>query len=170
MNICEVFISAILHGQTFFATCSQLHTSRILIERVERGKGLRKKVKIELEDTDGTKYSFALEGKISKDKILKVMDALELMEIPLDNAFSTLQRGQDGTFYSRVREIIESDFAGLEFSSSDIARQLEEKHGTPVKLSTVSTYLARLADEDYLKRERFGNSWVYRRNYLKARS
>ncbi|MDE1853969.1 MAG: BlaI/MecI/CopY family transcriptional regulator [Thaumarchaeota archaeon] len=41
------------------------------------------------------------------------------------------------------------------------------KYAQPVKLSTISTYLARLADKQYIKRERFGNSWVYRRVYLK---
>jgi len=48
-----------------------------------------------------------------------------------------------------------------------VAREFEDKYGQPVKLSTISTYLARLADKQYIKRERFGNSWVYRRVYLK---
>ncbi len=127
---------------------------------------MRRKIKIELEDSDGIKYSLSVEGKISREKILKFMDALELMDIPVE----TFEHKQDGTFYSRVREIIETDFAGVQFSSSDVARELEEKYGMPVKLSTISTYLARLAEDEYLKRERFGNSWVYRRNYLKSRA
>lgn len=127
---------------------------------------MRKKIKIELEDSDGVKYSLSVEGKISREKVLKFMDALELMDIPVE----TFERKQDGTFYSRVREIIETDFAGVQFSSSDVARELEEKYGMPVKLSTISTYLSRLAEDEYLKRERFGNSWVYRKNYLKSRA
>jgi hypothetical protein len=127
--------------------------------------GLRRRVKIEIEDSEGTKYSFALEGRVSKDKVLKIMDVIELIDLPVEN----VQRKYEGTFYSRVQEVIDTSFAGLEFSSSDVARELEEKYGMPVKLSTISTYLARLADEEYLKRERFGNSWVYRKNYLKSR-
>jgi predicted transcriptional regulator len=48
-----------------------------------------------------------------------------------------------------------------------VAREFEDKYGQPVKLSTISTYLARLADKQHIKREKFGNSWVYRRVYLK---
>jgi predicted transcriptional regulator len=64
--------------------------------------------------------------------------------------------------------LLETDFAAGDFSSSDIARGFEEKYNQPAKLSTVSTYLARLADKQYIRRERFGNSWVYRRVYLKT--
>jgi predicted transcriptional regulator len=63
---------------------------------------------------------------------------------------------------------LETTFAAGDFSSSDVARELEDKYNQPVKLSTISTYLARLADKHYIRRERFGNSWVYRRVYLKT--
>ena len=55
---------------------------------------------------------------------------------------------------------------GKEFSSADIARDYEELHGEPIGLSTVSTYLSRMAERGALKRQKFGNSWVYRRVHL----
>jgi len=95
---------------------------------------------------------------------MKAMDMLEIMDVPLDHA----ARGPDqGTFFGRVQTLLETTFAAGDFSSSDVAREFEERYGQPVKLSTISTYLARLADRQYVKRERFGNSWVYRRAYLK---
>ena len=119
---------------------------------------------IELEDEEGTKYTLALEGAVSRDKLMKAMDMLEVMDVPLDH---TPRAPDQGTFFGKVQTLLETTFAAGDFSSSDVAREFEDKYGQPVKLSTISTYLARLADRQYIKRERFGNSWVYRRVYLK---
>ena len=125
---------------------------------------MRKRIKIELEDDEGTKYTLALEGAVSRDKLMKAMDMLEVMDVPLEHS----PRAPDqGTFFGKVQTLLETTFATGDFSSSDVAREFEDKYGQPVKLSTISTYLARLADRQYIKRERFGNSWVYRRVYLK---
>ena len=125
---------------------------------------LRKRIKIELEDEEGTKYTLALEGVVSRDKVMKAMDMLEVMDVPLDHAPKTPDQG---TFFGKVQTLLETTFAAGDFSSTDVAQEFEDKYGQPVKLSTISTYLARLADRQYIKRERFGNSWVYRRVYLK---
>lgn len=125
---------------------------------------MRKRIKIELEDEGGTKYTLALEGTVSRDKLMKALDMLEIMDIPLEHSRPA---PDEGTFFGKVWMILETTFAAGDFSSSDVARELEEKYEQPVKLSTISTYLARLADKQYIKRERFGNSWVYRRVYLK---
>ena len=127
---------------------------------------MRKKIKIEVEDDEGTRYTLALEGRVTRDKILKAVDMLEVMDVPLDQG---MKRPLDeGTFYGKVTTLIEAGFATAEFSSSDVAREFEEHYNQPVHLSTVSTYLSRLAEKGYLRRERFGNSWVYRRVYLKG--
>ena len=125
---------------------------------------MRKRIKIELEDEEGTKYTLALEGAVSRDKLMKAVDMLEIMDVPMEHYHRT---PDEGTFFGKVQTLLETTFAAGDFSSSDVAREFEEKYGQPVKLSTISTYLARLADRQYIKRERFGNSWVYRRVYLK---
>ncbi|HUI24064.1 MAG TPA: BlaI/MecI/CopY family transcriptional regulator [Nitrososphaerales archaeon] len=125
---------------------------------------MRKRIKIELEDEEGTKYTLALEGTVSRDKLMKAMDMLEVMDVPLDHA---LRAPNQGTFFGKVQTLLETTFSAGDFSSTDVAQEFEDKYGQPVKLSTISTYLARLADRQYIKRERFGNSWVYRRVYLK---
>ena len=132
--------------------------------RQQQGPALRKRIKIELEDDEGTKYTLALEGAVSRDKLMKAMDMLEVMDVPL---VSSRRAPDEGTFFGKVQTLLETTFAAGDFSSSDVAREFEERYGQPVKLSTISTYLARLADKQYIKRERFGNSWVYRRVYLK---
>ncbi len=127
---------------------------------------MRKKIKIELEDEEGTKYTLTLEGRVSRDKILKAVDMLEIMDVPLDHR---LEKAPDqGTFYGKIMTLIENGFSTAEFSSSDVTREFDERYSQQVRLSTVSTYLSRLAEKGYLHRERFGNSWVYRRVYLKG--
>lgn len=124
---------------------------------------MRKRVKVEFQDEKGTKYSLAVEGRISREKVLKIMDLMELVEgtesieEPAPNESST---------FGRVFKIIETSYPGKEFSSADIARDYEELHGEPIALSTVSTYLSRFAERGTLKRQKFGNSWVYRRVHL----
>jgi hypothetical protein len=127
---------------------------------------LRKRIKIELEDDEGTKYTLALEGKVSRDKLMKAAELLEIMDVPLESGFEKASNKE--TFFGKVHQLIEDEFSTGDFSSSDVAREFEEKYNGPVRLSTISTYLSRLADKDYLRRERFGNSWVYRRAFLKA--
>jgi Penicillinase repressor len=126
---------------------------------------LRKRIKIELEDEEGTKYTLALEGKVSREKLMKAVDMLEVMDIPLE---PSRRAPDEGTFFGKTMTLLETTFAAGDFSSSDVAREFEDKYNQPVKLSTISTYLARLAEKQYIRRERFGNSWVYRRVYLKA--
>ena len=125
---------------------------------------MRKKIKIELEDEEGTKYTVSLEGKVSRDKLMKAVDMLEIMDVPLEHSYKAPDQG---TFIGKMMTLLETTFAAGDFSSSDVAREFEDHYNMPVKLSTISTYLARLAEKDYIKRERFGNSWVYRRVYLK---
>ena len=126
---------------------------------------MRKRIRIELEDAEGTRYTLALEGKISRDKLMKAVDMLEIMDVPIDYSY---RAPDEGTFFGKVMTLLDTEFAAGDFSSSDVARGLEERYNQPVKLSTISTYLARLADKQYIKRERFGNSWVYRRVYLRT--
>lgn len=127
---------------------------------------MRKRVKIELEDEDGTKYTLSLEGRVSRDKLMKAAEMLEIMDIPLESGFKKHQ--DDNTFFGKVHALIEAEFSSGDFSSSDVARIFEEKYNEPVRLSTISTYLSRLAEKNYLRRERFGNSWAYRRAFLRT--
>ena len=126
---------------------------------------MRKRIKFEMEDDEGTKYTLSLEGNVSREKFMKAVDMFEVMDVPLDTKTKT---PDEGTFLGRVMTLLETTFIAGDFSSSDVAREYEERYNQPVKLNTISTYLARLSEKNYVRRERFGNSWVYRRVYLKT--
>ena len=125
---------------------------------------LQKKVKIEFTDEDGTKYLFAVHGPFSQDKVRKVMEMADLLSG--DHGAQQRQSGAESSRYDQIFRLIESSYSMKEFSSADIARDYEEVHGGSVPLSTVATYLARLTDRGNLKRQKFGNSWVYRLSKL----
>ncbi|MBI3116989.1 MAG: hypothetical protein HYZ12_06615 [Thaumarchaeota archaeon] len=129
---------------------------------------MRKKVRIEFQDERGTKYTLAVQGMLTRDKIAKLVDLMELMDAPL--GISLEPNPDDGTFFGKLQALINSEFAVNDFSSSDLTKAYEEKYNQPVKLSTISTYLSRLADRGVLRRQRFSNSWIYRRVYLQPES
>jgi len=122
---------------------------------------LRKKVKVEITDEDGTTYSLALHGKFSQDKVMRMMELIDLFGQG-DHNISHLTPPDESTTYGKILKLIQSSYPVKEFSSADIARDYEERHGSPIPLSTVSTYLSRQADRGILSRQKFGNSWVYR--------
>lgn len=124
---------------------------------------VRKRVKVEFRDDTGTKYSLAVEGRISREKVLKIMDLMELVEE--DHGFQPPPVDKS-TVFGRVVAIIDTSYPGREFSTADIAHDYEESHGEPIALSTISTYLSRLTERGMLNRQKFGNSWVYRRAHL----
>jgi len=116
---------------------------------------------VEITDEDGTTYSLALRGKFSQDKVMRMMELLDLLGQNGHNAPNTSPLNESST-YGKLLKLIQSSYSAKEFSSADIARDYEDRNGSPIPLSTVSTYLSRLADKDLLNREKFGNSWVYR--------
>jgi hypothetical protein len=121
---------------------------------------LRKKVKLEITDEDGTTYSLALRGKFSQDKVIRMMELIDFFGQGNQKISRSLP-SDESTTYGKILRLIHSSYSAKEFSSADIARDYEETHGSPIPLSTVSTYLSRQADRGILSRQKFGNSWVY---------
>jgi hypothetical protein len=128
-------------------------------------RALPKRVRVEITDDEGATYSLALHGKFSHDKVMRMMDLLDLLGRS-DHTASHLNPPDESTTYGRILKLIQSSYPVKEFSSADIARDYEDMHASPIPLSTVSTYLSRLADRGLLNRQKFGNSWVYRLSRL----
>jgi hypothetical protein len=126
---------------------------------------LRKRVKVEITDGDGTTYSLAMQGRFSQEKVMRMMELVDLLGQGNRNTSDTTLPNESTT-YGRILKLIQTSYQAREFSSADIARDYEDSHASPIPLSTVSTYLSRLADRGVLKRQKFGNSWVYRLLHL----
>ena len=139
----------------------------------------KKKIKIELEDDEGGRYNLSLEGNLSKDKIQKVLNLVESLNISKDesNTLNKTDHGQTNStikninnnnnsslnsIESRVWTLIQNNFAFSSFTSSNVAESYESNYGEQLQLSLISTYLSRYYDKNKLTRTKRGKEWIYK--------
>ena len=115
-----------------------------------------KRIRIDLEDKDGAKYKFNLEGNINRDKVLKIFDLLDLMNIeePANNP------GVE-TVGGKIWHIVDKYYPTGKFTSSEILEKYEDEFNEPIKLSVISTYLARFTSKNKVERAKKGREWAY---------
>ena len=123
----------------------------------------RKKIKIELEDDEGGKYNLSLEGNFSKEKILQVIELMELVRSDSMDAIinSSQENNRTLSVDSKIWNIIEQSFSYNTFTSSDIVHIYNKKYNETIKLSIISTYLARYVTKGKLKRTKRIREYVY---------
>ncbi|MCD6444916.1 hypothetical protein CW710_00995 [Candidatus Bathyarchaeota archaeon] len=111
----------------------------------------KSKLRFEAEDESGVKLTITLEGNLSRDKVLQVLDLVELMGGLSKNAKPT--RSLEGsTKLEKIKKLIVERLPMEWFSSRDVQAEYEELYGEPIRLSTVSTYLQRLHSSGFLLR------------------
>ena len=115
-----------------------------------------KRIRIDLEDKDGAKYKFNLEGNINRDKILKIFDLLDLMNI--EETTDNLGVESVG---GKIWHIVDKYYPTGKFTSSDILEKYEDEFNEPIKLSVISTYLARFTSKNKVERAKKGREWAY---------
>lgn len=118
----------------------------------------RRRVKLELFDESGDKVTLIFEGRITRDKIMQLADFIELY----GGAEASKAHAADGSKLTRVMKIVERYFPFSKFSSKEVQRMYEAEYREPIGLSTVSTYLSRLADRGILERDASGGQVRYR--------
>jgi hypothetical protein len=120
------------------------------------------KVKIEFTDHKGAKYSFSVEGP-SKESMLKLMEFVET--ISTKQSDSSSQNEYDtavDTNFNKVFGLVQNKFRFGSFTSNDVLEAYEQHYQLHTTLSTISTYLARLAERGLLTRSRNGSGWTYK--------
>jgi predicted transcriptional regulator len=145
----------------------------------------KKKIKIELEDDDGGRYNLSLEGNLSKDKIQKVLQLVESLNISKEenSNLSTTDYGLSNntlknmsntnhnqnnnnhllnSIESKVWTLIQNNFAFSSFTSSNVADSYESNYGDQLQLSLISTYLSRYYEKGKLTRVKRGKEWLYK--------
>jgi len=111
-----------------------------------------RKMRFEVFDGEGNKYSISFEGSITRDKVLKILDMIELLGgAPSEINSSTLNvSNHENSKYIRVLTVIQKHFPISWFSSRDIQETYENEFGEPISLSTVATYLSRMVNRGVL--------------------
>src|SRR5579883_415453 len=116
----------------------------------------RKRIRIDLEDSDGAKYNFSLEGNVTREKMLKIFELMDLMNI--EEPEESVQLDSVG---AKIWNIVDKYFPLGKFTSNMILEKYEDEYGEPVKLSVISTYLSRFALKGRIGREKKGKEWAY---------
>jgi hypothetical protein len=120
----------------------------------------RKRIKIELEDENGEKYNLSLQGNLSKEKIMNVIQFVQMFEKnSMDNIFE--HKESDIKLGSKLWNIITENFRYHTFTSSDLLRIYKDLYYESIQLSVISIYLSRFYIRKQLSRSKNGKQWVY---------
>ena len=127
----------------------------------------QKKIRINLEDSEGAKYKFDIEGNVTREKVLKLFELMDIMNLEDDQKTTELE-----TLGGKIWYIIENYFPAGKFTSTAVLEKYEDEYNEPdavyhqrkkqpIKLSVISTYLARFYSQNKIVRTRTGREWSY---------
>ena len=115
----------------------------------------KKRIRIDMEDADGARYDIKLEGNVTREKVLKIFEMMDLMNIEEQETTNMDSIG------SKIWHIVNKFFPMGKFTSTNILEKYEDEYNEPVKLSIISTYLSRFSTKGKIDRIRTGREWTY---------
>jgi hypothetical protein len=123
-----------------------------------------KKMRIELFDSEGNKYTVSFEGRVTREKALRLLDLVELLGgVPSGGANPGINiASNEFSKYDKVRLIIQRHFPIVWFTSKEVQSVYERELKEPVSLSIVATYLSRMVDRGTLVKMRDSNRLKYK--------
>ena len=116
----------------------------------------KKRIRIDMEDSDGARYDIKLEGNVTREKVLKIFEMMDLMNIEVEQDVPNMD-----SIGSKIWHIVDKFFPMGKFTSTNILEKFEDEFNEPVKLSIISTYLARFSSKGRINRIRTGREWTY---------
>ena len=116
----------------------------------------KKRIRIDMEDSDGARYDIKLEGNVTREKILKIFELMDLMNI--EEEHETIKMDSVG---AKIWHIVDTFFPMGKYTSTNILEKYEDEYNEPVKLSIISTYLSRFSTKGKIGRTRTGREWTY---------
>lgn len=125
-----------------------------------------RKMRVELFDSDGNRYSISFEGQITRDKALRLLDLVELLGgvPPSGNSqnMSAVQVDTAMSKFEKVRTVVQKHFPLVWFSSRELQSVFEQEFKEPIALSTTATYLSRMASKGLVLKSGPPNSLKYK--------
>ena len=116
----------------------------------------KKRIRIDMEDSDGARYDIKLEGNVTRDKVLKIFEMMDLMNIEEEQEINNID-----SIGAKIWHIVDKFFPMGKFTSTNILEKYEDEYNEPVKLSIISTYLSRFSSKGKIDRIRTGREWTY---------
>ena len=125
-----------------------------------------RKMRVELFDTEGNKYTVSFEGQITREKAVRLLDLVELLggvSSGAGNPESNPIVANNGlSKYEKVRMLIQKHFPIVWFSSREVQSAYEQEFKEPISISTVATYFARMANKGILVKAGASNRLKYK--------
>ena len=125
-----------------------------------------RKIRVELFDSEGNRYTIAFEGQITREKTVRLLDMVELLggvtNQGVNFSSSDSNLNLNVSKYEKVKMITQRNFPIAWFSSKEIQTTFEQEFKEPIGLSTVATYLSRLASKGVLTRSGNSNRLKYK--------
>ena len=116
----------------------------------------KKRIRIDMEDSEGARYDIKLEGNVTREKVLKIFEMMDLMNIEEGQETPNLD-----SVGSKIWNIVDKNYPIGKFTSTSILEKYEDEYNEPIKLSVISTYLSRFAQKGRIERTRTGREWSY---------
>lgn len=123
-----------------------------------------RKMRVEVFDEHKNRYTITFEGGVTRDKAIRLLDFVELLGgmREYNPEWARTRHVSELTKFDKVRLIVDKHFPVVWFSSKDVQSVYEQKFKDPIRLSTVSTYLSRMADRGAIMKSGALNNRRYR--------
>lgn len=124
-----------------------------------------RKIRVDLFDTEGNRYSISFEGQVTRDKALRLLDLVELlggMPSGSNPGPGSTGIGNELSKCDKVRNVVQKHFPVVWFSSREVQSVYEQELKEPINLSTVATYLSRMATKGVVLRTGPPNNLRYK--------
>ncbi|MBS1267842.1 MAG: hypothetical protein MAG458_00555 [Nitrosopumilus sp.] len=116
----------------------------------------KKRIRIDMEDADGARYDIKLEGNVTREKVLKIFEMMDLMNIEEEQDPTNMD-----SVGTKIWYVVDKFFPIGKFTTTNILEKYEDEFNEPIKLSIISTYLARFSSKGRVDRVRTGREWTY---------
>lgn len=119
-----------------------------------------RRFKLEFYDDEGVRHAITIDGQITREKVGKLLDLVEIMAGTPRATASAL--GMSPRKFDRLASTIIAGLKDKSFTASDAKKAFESSFPERIPLSTVSTYLVRLVERGILDRTETGRNVSYR--------
>ncbi|MDX1373565.1 MAG: hypothetical protein R3321_13920 [Nitrososphaeraceae archaeon] len=116
----------------------------------------KKRIRIDIEDAEGANFNLNLTGNITREKVLKAFELLDLMNI--EDVGDAPQLDSLG---AKIWHVVDKYFPTGKFTSSEVLEKYEDEYNEPITLSKISVYLSRFSGRGKIERARTGREWTY---------
>ena len=80
----------------------------------------KKRIRIDMEDSDGARYDIKLEGNVTRDKVLKIFEMMDLMNIEEEQEVTNMD-----SVGSKIWNIVDKFFPMGKFTSTNILENMK---------------------------------------------